>query len=519
MAGAADTTECKGLISLKLPDIQLSFMIHKINRAAGRKGLLVALLAIIGIQPFMGLAQQQRHPNIVVILTDQWRGQALGFMGKEKVFTPHLDALAKEGLALTQMISNYPVCSPARAMLLTGTYPLKNKVHANVNSKSAPYEVALPKDIVCWSDILKQQGYSNGYIGKWHLDAPYRPFIPTANNKEDLAWNEWTPYDRRHGFDYWYAYNTYDMHSRPMYWDTKASRDSFHYVDQWGPEHEADRAIQFFDNVGNVRSPAAPFSLVVSINPPHEPYNTAPPVYHEPYKNIPLDSLLTDPDIPPAGTPMGKEYRRDIKNYYASITGVDAQIGRIIQALKDRNLFDNTIVLVTADHGNCLGKHGEHSKNNVFEPSLRIPFIISWPGKIAAGIDTTFLGSIPDIYPTLLDLAGFSKQIPKGIDGTSYAGYFLGKSKQQPAAQFFMGAISYNPKEYDRSGFRGVRNSGYKLAFQQKAGKTTAYLFDLRNDPFELHNIYHKDHPQVAVLQPLLEQFLRQQKDGFVPGE
>ena len=118
-----------------------------------------------------------RHglPNIVVILTDQWRGQALGYLGKEKVKTPSLDSFAKESLTLTQMVSNYPVCSPARAMLLTGTYPVKNNVRSNVNSNSATYGVELPGNIVCWSDILKANGYSNGYIGKWHLDAPYQP--------------------------------------------------------------------------------------------------------------------------------------------------------------------------------------------------------------------------------------------------------------------------------------------------------------------------------------------------------
>lgn len=158
-----------------------------------------------------------KHPNILIVLTDRWDGRAPGYLGKQKVITPHLDAFAKEGLTVSQMVSNYLLCSPARAMLLTGTYPVKNGVISNSNSASAPFGMALREDMVCWSDVLKSKGYSNGYIGKWHLDSPYQPYIPTKNNEGKVAWNEWTPAEKRHGFDYWYAYNTYDEHDRPMY--------------------------------------------------------------------------------------------------------------------------------------------------------------------------------------------------------------------------------------------------------------------------------------------------------------
>ena len=147
------------------------------------------------------------------------------------------------------MVSNYPVCSPARAMLMSGQYPIKNKVYSNVNSSSAPFGVELQDDAVCWSDVLKANGYFNGYIGKWHLDSPYEPYIPTSNNFP-IAWNEWTSPDKRHGFDYWYAYGTYDEHDKPMYWDTNDKRDEFKYVNQWGPIHEADKALTYFKNEG-----------------------------------------------------------------------------------------------------------------------------------------------------------------------------------------------------------------------------------------------------------------------------
>ncbi|MFL9484962.1 sulfatase [Chitinophagaceae bacterium LWZ2-11] len=457
----------------------------------------------------------EKRPNLVIIIADQWRGQAMGFENKEPVQTPVLDAFAKQSLVLEQMVSNYPVCSPARAMLMSGKYPIKNHVYSNVNSASAPSGVELPADMVCWSDVLKTNGYSNGYIGKWHLDSPHEPYVATSNNKGNVAWNEWTPPERRHGFDYWYAYGTYDVHNKPMYWDTKDARDSFHFVNQWGPEHEADKALAFLQNAADKsRETDKPFSLVVSMNPPHSEYETVPEKYYNKYKNIPLDSLLKDPNIPAAGTPMGEEYRKHIRYYYANITGVDEQIGRILQGLKDQHLDDNTIVVFMADHGNCLGKHDEVSKNNIFEESLRIPFMISWKGKIKPRIDTTFLGSIPDIYPTLLNLMGIKKGLPADLDGVSYADYYTGKSTAIPSEQYLIGAVMSNNAKIN-SGFRGIRNTRYKLAYVKKKDKTEPYLFDMLKDPFELNNIYASNLPIVQQLKERLQVWLKKTNDPF----
>lgn len=455
-------------------------------------------------------------PNLLIILVDQWKGQALGFQKKEPVLTPNLDQLSKNGLVLQQMISNYPVCSPARAMLMTGKYPFKNKVYSNVNSASAAFGVELPKDIVCWSDVLKSIGYSNGYIGKWHLDSPHEPYVPTSNNVGAVAWNEWTTPDRRHGFDYWYAYGTYDVHNRPMYWDTKATRDSFHYVNEWGPEHETKKALEFMRNDGGkIREKDKPFSLVVSMNPPHSGYTSVPKKYYDIYKDVPMELLLKDPNIPAKGTPMGEEYRNNIKYYYANITGVDEQVGKILLGLKDNHLEDNTIVVFMADHGNCLGKHDEISKNNIYEESLNIPFIIYWKGHIVPRIDNVFLGSIPDLYPTLLDLMGLKKNIPNDLDGVSYANYFKNGQGNKPALQFMIGAIGSNAVEIN-SGFRGIRTDNFKLAYVKKKGGVVPFLFDLKSDPFEMNNIYDANMAIVKQLKAELVKTLKEQNDGFI---
>ena len=454
-------------------------------------------------------AAPPKRPNLLIILVDQYRGQALGIEHKEQVFTPNLDSLARNGYLGEQMITNYPVCSPSRAMMMSGLYPLKNKVCGNVNSNTAPYGVELPADTRCWSDVLKANGYYNGYIGKWHLDSPHEPYIPTSNNTKQVAWNEWTSPDRRHGFDYWYAYGTYDMHMRPMYWDTKANRDGFHYVNEWGPQHEADKAIEF---LGDVKKKNTPFSLVVSMNPPHSPYTEVPQRYVDLYKNVPLTDLLKDPNIPAENTPMGQEYRKSVKYYYACIAGVDDQVGRIVHYLKEQKLDNNTLVMFIADHGNCLGKHDEISKNNIYEESLRIPLIFYWKGHIHTQRDTSLLMTMADIYPTLLDLLGLKSKIPAGLEGHSFAVNVLKGRGMQSRYQYFLGAI--NPPNM-LSGFRGIRTGQYKLAYVNQKGKVAGYLFDLRKDPFELNNLYNDKDATVQKLRPVLLSWLNKTNDPF----
>ena len=172
------------------------------------------------------------HPNLVIVFPDQMRGQTMGFLNEDPVVTPCLDKFAAESLVLTQAVSNYPVCSPFRAMLMTGMYSHSNRVVENCNSNTAPFGCELPESARCWSDVLKDKGYDLAYIGKWHLDSPHEPYIDCKNNEGPRKWNEWCPPSRRHGFNNWYAYGTYDYHMNPMYWSTGAGREEFNFVEQ-----------------------------------------------------------------------------------------------------------------------------------------------------------------------------------------------------------------------------------------------------------------------------------------------
>ncbi len=437
------------------------------------------------------------RPNLVIVFPDQMRGQALGFLNEDPVHTPNLDRFAAESLVFPQAVSNYPVCSPYRAMLMTGKYSHANKVISNCTSNSEPFGSELQKSDVCWSDVLKQQGYSLGYIGKWHLDSPREPYIDCYNNKGDTKWNDWCSPDRRHGFDYWYSYGTYDRHMKPMYWDNDAKRDEYHFVDQWGPEHEADKAIAYIENQGGrLRDPDKPFALVVSMNPPHGG-NFYPEKYRGPYEGKSDADLLVRPNVDKSGkTKMSKYALSQIRHYFAMITGVDEQFGRILDSLEKAGIKDNTIVLFTADHGNCVGTHDLQTKNNQFEESMRIPFILRWPEKITPRHDDLLI-SVPDVYPTLLDMMGLKDQLPDSLEGESLADVVLTGEGRRPSSQLYL-KIRYDSAAHGR---RGVRTLSHKLVYKLiPGGSLETELSDLRKDPYERKNVAADKAEIVAAL-------------------
>jgi uncharacterized sulfatase len=454
-----------------------------------------------------------KRPNLVFVFADQMRGQALGFLGEDPVITPNLDAFAKESLVLPQAVSNYPVCSPYRAMLMTGRWPHANKVVNNCTNHTEPFNCELQQDDRCWSDVLKDAGYSLGYIGKWHLESPRPPYIDCANNRGATKWNDWCPPHRRHGFDFWYSYNTYDYHLRPLYWKTRAGREDFHYVDQWGPEHEADLAIDYIRNEGGkFRKTGKPFALVVSTNPPHTPYSMVPKRYVDMYKDKTTEQLVNRDNVGGPDTKWGKYYRQHIRNYFAMVTGVDEHFGRILGALKETGLDKDTIVVFTSDHGNCLGCNGHSTKNVHFEESMRVPFIIRWPGRIEPKHDDLLL-STPDIYPTLLDMMGAGNDIPKQVDGRSHASLFLTGKGERPDCQLYMWAPVGKP----HLGRRGIRTHRHTLVITKAQDKEPAYvLHDNARDPYQLKNIAANEPKIVRRLEKRLLQLLRTNKDPWV---
>lgn len=472
------------------------------------------LLATLSLCASHGAAQENgERPNLLFIMADQWRGSAIGCLDKEPVATPNIDRLAERGAFFTEAMSSYPLSSPARGMLMTGMYPVKSKVTSNCNSESAPYGVELPETARCWSDVLSDNGYTLGYIGKWHLDAPHKPYINTYNNHGKVAWNEWTPKERRHGFTHWIAYGTYDYHLRPMYWTTDDGRDDWKFVDQWGPEFETDRAIEYLKARGGERKP---FALVVSINPPHTGYDLVPERYKERYKGIDVETLCTSPLVEPKGTEYGDFYRKSIRDYYAAITGVDEQIGRLLAALEEQGLAENTIVVFTSDHGDCMGMHKNIGKDVCYEEAIRVPMILSWPGHIPARRDDRLMIAYADLYPTLLSLMGLKAEIPAEVETRDLSAEVTDPEKAAATAPTLIQPYYKISPDNLLTGYRGLRTPTHTFALHATEGEADeTLLFCRQTDPYELHNIASEEPQLVEEMTRKLKEWLEATDDPF----
>lgn len=427
---------------------------------------------------------QTDKPNLVFVFADQMRYAAMGHAHHaDPVITPNLDRFAKQGLSLPQTRSTYPVCSPYRAMLMSGRYPQSNTVVGNINSNPArSYD--LRDDQTCLTDVLSNNDYYVGYYGKWHLTRPFEPLLREVDDKTGDVWNEFTPPNRRHGIDEWYGYNTYDEHLRPLYWDNNAAREDYKFIDQWSTEHETDKAIDFLQRRKQLDNDQ-PFALFVSYNPPHPPFSQVPEKYRELYRDMTAEQLLVRGN-------MDLHTRDSVANYFAAVTGIDEQFSRIIQALDQLDLTKDTLLVFTADHGEMMGSHQKMGKNVWQEESVWVPMIMRLPGKLAADTQDDLLLSSPDIPATLIGLLGLENDISTPWQGKNYAQTLLDPtSGQRPQTQFYCG---YGDNA------RGVHDQQYTFIIQTNDHSKDhfAILIDRINDPYQLQNIAIA-HPELVA--------------------
>lgn len=470
-------------------------------------GILVGGLGVFALQGCKTRPTAEAvRPNVIYVFPDQMRNQAMGFWGEEgfrervnfrndPVHTPRLNEFARQSLVLTSAMSNCPLSSPHRGSLLTGMYPNKSGIPLNCNS-SRPIST-LREDAVCVSDVFARAGYDCAYIGKLHADfpTPNDPERPGRYVEDRLpAWDAYTPKERRHGFNYWYSYGTFDEHKNPHYWDTDGRRHNPH---EWSPLHEADKVVAYLKNEGGVRNPNKPFFIMVGMNPPHSPYRSTDDCMEQDfnlYKNQPLDSLLirsnADPTMPKA---------ESARYYFASVTGVDRAFGQILDALKALGLEENTIVVFASDHGETMcSQRTDDPKNSPYSESMNTPFLVRYPQKVKPRVDNLILSS-PDIMPTLLGLAGLSGSIPEEVQGRNYAPLFLDEKAAvtRPSGALYIQNLDgeKDADELVRTYFpsaRGFKSARYTLALyidRQDHRLVKSLLFNDEQDPYQLHNL------------------------------
>jgi arylsulfatase A-like enzyme len=441
-----------------------------------------ALLACALLSSLVPLAAAT-PPNILLILPDQMRASAMGCDGNKEVKTPHIDQLAAEGILFNRTYANVPVCCPARAILLTGTYPHINGMVAN--------DLRLREEQVTLAEILHQAGYRTGFIGKWHLDGgPRDPgFVP--------------PGPRRQGFDFWAAYQCHHRHFEPDYFRDTSERI---VINKFEPEASCDFAVEFLRS----QPKGQPFFLTIQMGPPHDPYG-APEEYlkrYDPAQLTPDPSWQPNSETrptPKAGLrrgPLANRFvpvggKEEIAAYYAAITAIDDQVGRLLSVLKETGADHNTLILFTSDHGDMLGNHGLRRKRKPHDESARVPGILRWPARVPAAqrVDTLF--SHVDMAPTLLALAG--QPIPDSMQGTDLSRVALGETTVGPAAVLLQLFVPYTPDGVLKP-WRGLVTAQHTYARYEDSPWV---LFDHQADPHQLTNL--ATHPASAALQEKLD--------------
>ena len=246
---------------------------------------------------------------------------------------------------------------------------------------------------------------------------------------------------------------------------------------EWSVRHETDVAIDYLRNSAGQRDPEAPFCLVVSHNPPHMPFNRVPAQYRRAYSTLGPERLLNRDNVRMQGP--GLSAAESVEGYFAAITGIDEQFGRLLACLEEQGLADDTIVIFTADHGEMMGSHGRIGKGVWYEESVRIPFLLRWPGRIEPGQDDLLMSGA-DVHPTLLGLAGLADAISPQVQGTDYALLLRGAAMPRPSSAFYLLLANAHPE----LGNRGIRTHGHTFVRVREPGAAEQLiLHDNRADP------------------------------------
>ena len=476
------------------------------------------VMPLLALLPLAQGVMAQKQPNIILIMSDQHRGDALNCMGNPSVISPNIDALAADGTLFTNAYSSAPSSTPARAGLLTGLSPWHHGM-MGYGRMGTHYQFEMPQ-------MLRDLGFFTFGIGKMH----------------------WFPQKSLHGFhgtlldesgridtedfisDYRLWFNTQvpglNPDSTGIGWNEH--RGGIYKLDEnlhpthWTAETAINMIHHYKDGNGQ------PLFLKISFARPHSPYD--PPkrfmdMYQgrdvpapfvgdwckdKPYANL-QDPQKASKDA--AFGNFGEEYAKESRRYYyANVTFVDEEIGRIIAALKDEGIYDNSLIVYVSDHGDMLGDHHHWRKTYPYEGSSHIPFIVKWPEKYhyTKGGKVGEVVELRDVLPTFIDVAG--GKVPAAMDGKSVKTLMDGNAGQWRKYLDLEHATCYSDDNY----WCALTDGHLKYIWRLHTG--TEELFDLRKDPQELHNVASdkKYKKQLTEMRQYMVEHLKERGDEFV---
>lgn len=458
--------------------------------------------------------EKQQKPNIIYILADDLGYGELGVYGQEKIETPNIDQLAKNGMQFTQHYSGAPVCAPSRCVLLTGKHLGHSLVRGNdewssrgkvrnyramIADSTLEGQFPIPAGTITIGRLLQQVGYKTAVVGKWGLGAPHTDGVP---NKQ--------------GFDYFYGYNCQRMaHTYfPVHlWEndhrvhldndtvapsTRLPEDADPYdpssyaayqLKEYAPELMFNSITRFVDN-----NKDNPFFLYWASPIPHAPLQA-------PQRWVDYYVKKFGDEKPWVGGYFPCRYPH--ATYAAMVSYLDENVGKLVKQLKDLGIYDNTLIIFTSDNGPTYNggsdspwfdsakpfiSKGGRTKGYVYEGGLRVPMIAEWPGKIKPGTTSDHISAFYDVLPTMCDVAGVEK--PKDTDGISFLPVLLGEKQKEHEFLYW---------EFPAYGGQvAVRLGKYKAVCRnmKKKNNFTFELYDLKKDITESNNIA-AEHPEI----------------------
>jgi len=423
------------------------------------------------VQGEAGESRLPQRPNIVFLYTDDQAQWAMGAYGNPDIKTPHLDRLASRGAIFRNAFTVTPVCSPSRAALMTSRYPSELGIADWIDPQKEP-ELGLAPAAITWPELLKGFGYATMLAGKWHLGTRDE-FHPT-----------------RQGFDAFFGFR--NGSNRPI--DPKLEVDGqVRQLTGSLPDLLVDEGLKFAE-----RHREGPFLLSIHFRAPHTPYAPVPEQDSAPYRTL-------DPKIPDVAGLPSERVKQLYREYYASVSSVDRNVGRLLDRLEALGLTQQTVVILTSDHGYMIGQHGLWHKGNaawlvegkngfrpnMFDDAIRVPLVICWPGVVAPGTTVDRVVSNLDLFPTILEMAGLG--VPQNLElhGRSLVPLLRRQSVSWDDTLFGQ----YDMHHYQVAQMRMVRTPEWKLVRHLEPGGQDE-LYHLADDRGETRNLAGSAQPK-----------------------
>ena len=424
-----------------------------------------------------------KRPNILFVLTDDQGAWAMRCAGNTDIYTPNLDRLAKQGTRFDNFFCASPVCSPARASILTGRIPSSHGVHDWIRCgsldrsalgeyKDHPYfanedrPVRYLDGMTAYTDLLADNGYCCALSGKWHLGDSMNP---------------------QHGFTDWFTIGRGGcLYMEPDVIENGELRIENRYITDLITQHALEDIDKYADRY---KESSQPFYISVHYTAPHDPWDADqhPAEYVDMYRGCQCTATPDEPlhpnRVPAAPGGTGEERKRLLRGYYAAITAMDAGVGKLLDRLEELEIADDTLVIFTADNGMNMGHHGIWGKGNgtfpfnLFDTAVKVPFIARWRGVIPEERVTESMCSHYDIIQTLKDLLELDGELPIRLPGRSFPPLLTGASDTDNHVVIL--------DEYGSS--RMIRNREWKYIHRYPYGPDE--LYHLSEDPEEKENL------------------------------